>query len=83
MCIRDRYGTGVAKGDITIKLEQVNNQFQFSCSNRIMPNKTQKTSTGIGLDNVQKRLLIRYPNKHRFIIDHTQGIFTAKVNIAL
>ena len=78
-----KYGTGVSNGDINIRLEQVNNQFQFSCSNRIMPNKTQKTSTGIGLDNVQKRLLIRYPNKHRFIIDHTQDIFTAKVNIAL
>jgi len=78
-----KYGTGVSSGDINIRIEQINNQFQFSCSNRIMPNKTQKTSTGIGLDNVQKRLLIRYPNKHRFIIDHTQDFFTAKINIAL
>ncbi len=78
-----KYGTGVNKGDIHITFEQSNNQFHFTCSNTIQPNKKQKSSTGIGLDNVKKRLAIKYPKKHEFSINPDQKIFTAKINIAL
>lgn len=78
-----KYGTGVEKGDIHITFEQINNQFNFTCSNTIQSNKKQQKSTGIGIDNVQKRLAIKYPKKHKFTIDRTQKIFTAKITITL
>ena len=78
-----KYGTGVANGVIDITFKQIDNQFQFICSNRIMPSKTTKSSTGIGLDNVQNRLLLRYPNQHRFTTSNNQEIFTTEINLSL
>jgi len=78
-----KYGTGVANGVIDITFKQIGNQFQFSCSNQIMPSKTPKPSTGIGLDNVQNRLLLRYPNQHRFTTSNNQEIFTTEINLSL
>lgn len=78
-----KYGSGIEKGHIFIYFEQSGKQFTFICKNKIIGDNTRKPSTGIGLDNVRKRLAIKYKNNYTFktkIVDHT---FIATLNITL
>lgn len=75
--------------DISIKVNDQNTMY-FRMSNSV---KTQKKppksnapdSIGIGLENVQRRLELLYPNKHELSIDadYTNGIFVVNLTIEL
>ena len=39
--------------------------------------------SGIGLENVQRRLELVYPDKHRLMINKEDGKFTVKLEIDL
>ncbi|MCU4155841.1 histidine kinase [Carboxylicivirga sp. A043] len=71
---------------IHIKMEVDNKVLQFSCVNSI--SKTPETKltekhSGIGLENVRKRLQLLYPDKHRLTIDNTNTEFKVELSIEL
>ena len=78
-----KYGAGLEKGQINFYFEQVDNQFNFISKNKIIASKSQRASTGIGLDNVQKRLNIIYPKKHTFKTAIIENTFIATLKITL
>ncbi|SFE62948.1 sensor histidine kinase [Thermoflexibacter ruber] len=69
------------KGYILTKLEvQDNQQLYFEMGNTKRPYKSnQQESSGIGLENVKKRLELLYPNRHELIIEDREDIFKVKL----
>ncbi len=55
-------------------------QVSLKIRNKIAHIEKDKTG-GIGLENVQKRLNLLYPNQHELIIDQSNNYFTATLNI--
>lgn len=50
-------------------------------NNNFKKNSLDKSGSGIGLKNIQKRLELLYPGKHDFTIQESENIFTAKLEI--
>lgn len=69
------------KLDITIQLHADAEKINFRIKN------SKKSSTGerngIGLDNIKKRLLLLYPNRHELIIDKSKDAFTILLTLNL
>jgi two-component system, LytTR family, sensor kinase len=65
---------------IDIKLRINGNQLYFVCSNR---KKTgpKELSTGIGLDNIKKRLDLAYGNNYSFVVKDERDIYTTELTI--
>lgn len=79
-----KYGTGIQKGEISIRYELKNNkEFEFSCKNKIVQKDGKVHSGGIGLKNVQKRLELIYPNKYDLDIQHTDDWYSVVLKIDL
>ena len=54
---------------VNIKMDLVNDEFCFTISNSKNDNeKTKEESGGIGLNNVQRRLQLLYPEKHNLVM---------------
>jgi LytS/YehU family sensor histidine kinase len=69
---------------INISARLNNGQLQFEVSNAkpdIIPER--KGRSGIGLDNLQRRLALLYPNRHTLAIHDNGKSFTANLNIGL
>lgn len=69
---------------ITIKIDANEHKIKFEITN----SKTQGPKIiddvgGIGIENVQRRLAIMYPNKHELLIHETTAIFKVNLNIDL
>jgi LytS/YehU family sensor histidine kinase len=47
------------------------------------PDDAEKGNTGIGLNNVQKRLELLYPSNHFLLIEQTDNTFTVNMRIPL
>ncbi|RAJ08337.1 histidine kinase [Chitinophaga skermanii] len=75
---------GVLTKEMTIEIDlKVDQQsLVFAITNEIGTQKKDKLG-GIGLDNLQKRLQIHYPNKHTLTLTNAQNRFTAILTIAL
>lgn len=75
------------KSTIRIHLEEKNNLLKFETINTNYPqtyeNDKDRGSYGIGLENLQKRLLLIYPNRHTFETNQDSGTFYIKVEIEL
>lgn len=61
---------------------------EFTIMNTIAPTSLKKPilyaeSSGIGLDNVQQRLQLHYPNQHEFSLTQSDKVFTVYVKIPL
>ncbi len=71
--------------DIIMKLECVENKLMFFVKNKI--HKTlvakQSQSSGIGLNNVTRRLQLLYPDRHQVIINETEEDYTVELTLAL
>jgi len=65
---------------IDIKLQVKDNQLYFYCRNkkRVGP---KQLSTGIGLDNIKKRLGLAYGDNYRFTVRDEPEFYTAELNI--
>lgn len=65
---------------IVIRLNVGNNHLRFSCRNR---KKTgpKELSTGVGLENIRKRLDIAYGNSYRFKVEDEQDFYTTELTI--
>ena len=64
---------------IHISIKRKNNTLIFDIENSLL-DKTNN-STGIGLDNIQKRLKMLYPNAHTLQIDETDHRFKVSITI--
>lgn len=62
-------------------LESNGQQLVFSCKNSVEGRKAEKT--GIGLENLKRRLALLYPEGHELIIQDCEHTFTAIIKLDL
>lgn len=58
-------------------------KIEFTCTNKIHPNKTTAQREGTGIANVKQRLQLLYPGKHLLVIDSSDNTFTVQLTIQL
>ncbi len=67
---------------INIKLKTNNNSIVFSVENNFEIQK-KKVESGIGLDNLKRRLKLIYPKKHNLIIEKQESIYKATLELQI
>lgn len=67
---------------IDIKIFIYSNSLNFICRN-IYRDTESSVHSGIGLENVKKRLLLQYPNKHSLEIDKSGDFFNVKLQLSI
>lgn len=60
-----------------------NNVFFYSENFNFPKTQTDKSGSGIGLDNLEKRLLLLYPEKHSFVEEVVSDKFVVNLNIKI
>ncbi len=68
---------------IFINLTLQQDKLTFIVKNGKVNSVTESESTGIGLKNVRQRLSLIYPEKHAFMIQETDNLFSAELKIIL
>lgn len=63
--------------DLTIEKDQIN----YSVINSSFPEKEKITDSGIGLENLKKRLAILYPNKFNLITKEENNTYVAQLTL--
>lgn len=68
---------------LNINLDTTKNYFIFQIENSISTDRIKKKNEqgGIGLENIQKRLKMLYPNCHSFTIEETDKLFKVRLKI--
>jgi len=71
------------KSFIDISMQVSKENIIFRCANSITGanNKTEKDHSGIGLENVKKRLNLLFPDKHKLWIDKSDNVFRIDLTI--
>jgi hypothetical protein len=69
-----------AEHPIDIQLTVTENQIHFICGNK-KKNGPKPLSTGIGLENIKKRLDLAYGDQYRFVIQDEPEYYTADLTI--
>jgi LytS/YehU family sensor histidine kinase len=71
------------KSFIHISLHIDHGELVFECSNSIAKNGEEKVDafSGIGLENIKKRLALLYPDNHELIINKSGSVFSVILNI--
>jgi len=67
--------------DATLKI--VDNRLIFNCRNNFKAPKKEAVAGGIGLQNIQRRLQLLYPNRHLFRYQKNDAIFEVQLEITL
>jgi hypothetical protein len=65
---------------IHLDLKTFDNQILFTIENNYEPNVSHQRA-GIGLDNLRKRLVHIYPNRHELKFEKTDATYTAHLNL--
>jgi len=82
-----KYGSdNYNKSFIGISISIVQNILHFSCKNHVINqsnNHTETESSGIGLENVIRRLELLYPDSHLLETGEDNGIFSVELTINL
>jgi hypothetical protein len=81
-----KYGISVQEESyVNICMECGENNIRFKCENGLpeINNGTSLTSSGIGLDNLKKRLNLIYPGRHELEINRTSDKYVVTLNIRL
>ena len=75
--------SGVQNPFIEIKLTSKNKKLDFIISNNFkeIKNYNKTENHGIGLKNIQENLAIIYPNKHYFVINNDNPIFSVQLTL--
>jgi LytS/YehU family sensor histidine kinase len=78
-----KHGVSASKESaIAIKMSVENKTVIFTIENDNLPKKTDdKSGSGIGLSNIEKRLELLYPNKNSFTTQVNDNRFTAQLRI--
>jgi two-component system, LytTR family, sensor kinase len=67
---------------VSIRLSAEETKFEFETINTKNDwGKSNDTVGGVGLENIQQRLLILYPNRHTFVIEDESTLFKLKLTI--
>ncbi|WP_312076506.1 histidine kinase [Chryseobacterium sp.] len=68
--------------DIHFKMEILEDEIHFTASNSNFPKTdTDKSGSGIGVENLRKRLHLLYPEKHEFHSCLNNGMYIAEVKL--
>jgi len=81
-----KHGTGmIEQATINIDLKANNNVLYFTVQNKFnaQSNEIKDKASGIGLNNVERRLKLLYKGNHRFMIDKSNDFFTVTLEINL
>ncbi|MBC8376806.1 MAG: histidine kinase [FCB group bacterium] len=81
-----KHGVNISNGNpfINIELTQSESHLKFSCTNlRDHFEGESRSSGGIGLENVRKRLELIYPGTHKFEIEQDDQHFSTELTIPL
>lgn len=81
-----KHGTGMRhKGEIKIKLDCSGESLDFLVSNQYdeYGGQQKDKDSGIGLQNVRRRLALLYPNKHKLSIKKHEGFFSVMLQLTL
>lgn len=81
-----KHGVGLLEqAEINIRLEAVGGRLKFDMRNRYQddPNRTADKTSGIGLNNVRRRLQLLYPAAHQLQINKEHGWFNISLEITL
>ncbi|MFY9150994.1 MAG: sensor histidine kinase [Prolixibacteraceae bacterium] len=80
-----KHGSGKSRGTIRIEIGFDGAGLTFRTENRIAPReKTNgEENGGIGIQNVEKRLNLIYPERHSFEYEENEGIFRLEMKIEL
>jgi LytS/YehU family sensor histidine kinase len=65
---------------LTVKVDVRGNRLYFYCRNKKRTG-TKQLSTGIGLDNIKKRLDLAYGENYKFLIQDEQDFYTSELII--
>jgi two-component system LytT family sensor kinase len=71
------------QNEVQINLSRQNGSMHFSVYNTTEQKKELQKSGGIGLANVQKRLELLYPGKHKLEVKEKDGWFGIELNLSL
>jgi LytS/YehU family sensor histidine kinase len=74
------------KSFVNIKMEIHENKIRFNCNNSLAQpttNRLEEKHSGIGLDNVKKRLELLFPERHNLKISKTESEFSVILEIDL
>ncbi len=72
--------------EITIEASKENNHLRFAVANSVpaaTPWITDQSRTGIGLENLKRRLALFYPGKHTFTTTKKDNTFFAEIQLQL
>ncbi len=71
---------GILNVNISIKL--TDNTLHFTIKNTVLHDDTDSKKLGIGLENIQKRLSLLYPNTHQIQIDNSANWYLVNLRIS-
>ena len=67
---------------VEINLTLIKNNLQFSIQNTSLNKDTKENVSGIGLENIKKRLELHYPNNYQLEIKNINDIFLVNLSIS-
>lgn len=76
------FGTNTAKGFVNISLEQKENELSLTIENSSTP-QPEKEDSGIGLENVRRRLDILFPERHTLDYHVTNTTYSTLLTLKL
>lgn len=79
-----KHGVMIGKSsEIDISISVANKQLTFTCRNAAYDVKKMAENSGIGLENVKRRLELVYPGKHNLQIEEKDGKYKVNLEIDL
>jgi LytS/YehU family sensor histidine kinase len=78
-----KYGVSTKEtSSITINIHATPTSILFEANNTVVTNiSTHLDSTGIGINNVKRRLALLYPNKHQLNISNKENTYKVSLHI--
>ena len=67
--------------ELSFSLRVEGNKVLFRSENTIIPTNESLYSSGIGIENLKKRLTLLYPKKHQYNIEEKDGKYIAQLSI--
>ena len=67
--------------ELSFSLRVEGNKVLFRSENTIIPKQESLYSSGIGIENLRKRLTLLYPKKHQYIVEEKDGKYIAQLSI--
>ena len=80
-----KHGIGKSAGTIRIQISFDEKKLVFKTENRVTPREktNEQENGGIGITNVEKRLILIYPDRHTLEYNERDGIFRLEMTIEL